>query len=228
MNSLVRWLIALLIPFFFALVVMTVVISPWYPTWEYAKPNFPPDPLGWTQETRLELATVAVEYLAKPAPAEDYIFMLEEQLIPETSEPLYNDREIKHMLDVKILSDLFRRVAWVLGGIIGAGLLLFGFFYENGRAMIAGTLFRGGMLTILILLSFGLFIGLAWDVFFVQFHEVLFDDGTWTFNYTDSLIRLFPEKFWFDVGVLIVGSTFGLGVLSALIGRFLRPTPRVK
>jgi uncharacterized membrane protein len=52
----------------------------------------------------------------------------------------------------------------------------------------------------------------------VQFHELLFPPGTWTFAYTDSLIRLFPEQFWFDIGVLISVSTLILGSLVALIG----------
>ena len=58
----------------------------------------------------------------------------------------------------------------------------------------------------------------AWPIFFVQFHELLFPPGTWTFAYSDSLIRLFPEQFWFDIGVLISGVTLVLGVIVTLIG----------
>jgi uncharacterized membrane protein len=62
----------------------------------------------------------------------------------------------------------------------------------------------------------------------VQFHELLFPPGTWTFNYSDSLIRLFPEMFWFDIGVLISGLALALGVVAALTGwlwqRALRPS----
>ncbi|HRO89588.1 MAG TPA: DUF1461 domain-containing protein, partial [Promineifilum sp.] len=58
----------------------------------------------------------------------------------------------------------------------------------------------------------------AWPIFFVQFHELLFPPGTWTFAYSDSLIRLFPEQFWFDFGVLISGATLVLGVVVTLIG----------
>ena len=62
---------------------------------------------------------------------------------------------------------------------------------------------------------------IAWPIFFVQFHELLFPPGTWTFAYTDSLIRLFPEQFWFDIGVLISVTTLVLGIFVALVGYFM-------
>ena len=54
---------------------------------------------------------------------------------------------------------------------------------------------------------------LAWNWFFIAFHGVFFDAGTWTFNWSDSLIRLFPDKFWFDAGVLLV--VLGLTAFSS-------------
>lgn len=36
--------------------------------------------------------------------------------------------------------------------------------------------------------------------------------------YTDSLIRLFPEQFWFDVGVIISGGALLAGILVAVLG----------
>jgi integral membrane protein (TIGR01906 family) len=78
-----------------------------------------------------------------------------------------------------------------------------------------------GLGTVIILAVIALLILVAWPIFFVQFHELLFPPGTWTFAYTDSLIRLFPEQFWFDIGVLISVSTLALGVLAAAIGYFM-------
>jgi len=63
---------------------------------------------------------------------------------------------------------------------------------------------------------------LAWSTFFVQFHELLFPPGTWTFAYSDSLIRLFPEKFWFDFGVLLSVLAFSLGLIVTGLGWILR------
>ena len=50
------------------------------------------------------------------------------------------------------------------------------------------------------------FMFVAWNLAFTVFHNIFFDSGTWTFFYTDSLIRLFPEQFWFDFGIIWTGS----------------------
>ena len=80
-----------------------------------------------------------------------------------------------------------------------------------------GRLLRHSLITISQVIP-GLLIGLAWEFFFIQFHELLFPPGTWVFARTDSLIRLFPEQFWFDVGVLISGGALLAGILVAVLG----------
>jgi uncharacterized membrane protein len=83
------------------------------------------------------------------------------------------------------------------------------------------AIFHGGLLTTIILVAIAAFIGLAWNTFFVQFHELLFPPGTWTFSYSDSLIRLFPEQFWFDAGIIMSVSPLISGVITAVVGYFL-------
>ena len=45
-----------------------------------------------------------------------------------------------------------------------------------------------------------------------------FEDGTWQFYYTDTLIRLYPEQFWFDasltVGIMTTLTALIVGVWS--------------
>jgi integral membrane protein (TIGR01906 family) len=80
------------------------------------------------------------------------------------------------------------------------------------------TLMYSGLATVIALASIALFIFVAWNTFFEQFHQLLFPAGTWTFAYTDSLIRLFPEQFWFDIGVIITVGTLLQGIAIALVG----------
>jgi len=56
-----------------------------------------------------------------------------------------------------------------------------------------------------------LFVLLAFGVIFVAFHNVFFPPGTWTFLYSDTLIRLFPERFWRDTFIAV-------GVVAAVPG----------
>ncbi len=215
----VKWIITLCLPFALASFAIGTVIGNWLPQFEYNN-RVAPDIYGWEKEERLELALVAVEYLSVRGSAEETIYLLEEQINPDTGEPLYNEREISHMIDVKHLTDAIRRGGWVLGIVVVAGVTLL--LYRNETEPTAYRAIRnGGYAGIAILVGIGLFMAVAWSTFFTQFHELLFPAGSWTFYNTDSLIRLFPERLWQDVGAFIVGGTFGLAILCVLSGRFL-------
>ncbi|MCZ7668066.1 MAG: DUF1461 domain-containing protein [Chloroflexi bacterium] len=77
------------------------------------------------------------------------------------------------------------------------------------------------MFTVTAVLLVIIFIGIGWSLFFTLFHNIFFDSGTWTFAYSDSLIRLFPEQFWFDFALIWTGSILALGAIIGGIGWFL-------
>ena len=108
MSAILRWIGALCVPFLIACVVTTAVIQPWYPTWEYGKANFPEDTFGWTQDERLDLAMVSVDFLRSWGSADDTIYMLEEQTMPDSDELLFTENEVLHMYDVKVRTNIIR------------------------------------------------------------------------------------------------------------------------
>lgn len=216
--STTRWLIVIAMPFFLGLGTLRAIIAWDYPGFEYGR--IPPDAFGFSDEERLELAHATLNYLRRPEPAEEVISLLEELRLPGTDEPLYNEAEISHMIDVKRVSDNMKRIAWIAGVIVVGGLILL-LARSTTRADAYRAVFQGGLFTTAVLVAIALFILLGWSLFFVQFHELLFPPGTWTFAYTDSLIRLFPEKFWFDFGVLLSVGTLLEGLLIAVLGYFL-------
>jgi len=211
----VRWLIVIAMPFMIGLGAIRAVIMWDYPAWEYQR--IPSDQFGFTDEERLEMAQATLTYLQRPEPAAQVIFMLEDLRLPGTDDSLYNEREIDHMIDVKVVADAMWRVAQVAIVIVTAGVLFLVARPFSRREAYRG-IFHGGLATTAVLLTIGLLIGLAWEFFFIQFHELLFPPGTWVFARTDSLIRLFPEQFWFDVGVIISGSALVTGILTAALG----------
>lgn len=216
-SKILRIAIIIAMPFFLGLGMMTLVIHwewPTYPQWEYGR--IAPDQFGFTPEERLDLASKTLAYLQHTGRAEDVIYMLEDLQLPDGN-PLYNQAEIGHMLDVKNLADNIRFVWLAAMLIVVVGTL---YFVTKPELAYLGwrTVMWGGVFTVVVLLAIALFILLAWDVFFVQFHELLFPPGTWTFAYSDGLIRLFPEQFWFDIGIIMSGGALLLGVLVALLG----------
>lgn len=215
---------AIALPFLLAVGAVRLLIAwdtPSYPAFEYGR--IAPDPFGFTTEERLDLATATLEYLRRPEPANEVIYLLEELRLPGTDQPLYNEREIGHMLDVKVVADAFTRVMWVLAVVVVGGLI-FLFTQPATRPEGAKALLHGGLLTVIIVLAVMIFIGAAWGVAFTLFHDLFFPPGTWTFSYSDSLIRLFPEQFWFDFGLIWTGSILLLGVVLAGVGYALRRT----
>ncbi|MBI4772336.1 MAG: DUF1461 domain-containing protein [Chloroflexi bacterium] len=85
--------------------------------------------------------------------------------------------------------------------------------YRMASAARSGLL-GGAGLTLLLFLGVIAYIAINFNTFFTQFHEVFFASGTWVFEYSDTLIRLFPLRFWQDAFVLIAGGAIGeaLGV----------------
>lgn len=222
----IRWLIALALPVFIILLAARVMVNTWYPRFEYAKPDFPADRYGFSQAERLELATVSINFLNARAPAETAIGMLEALRLPGTDAPLFNQYELSHMIDVKRLMDTLWRVLLSAGIIVVGGL---GGLWARRATRADGhaALFIGGLLTSGLLVILIALVLLAWRWFFIAFHDVFFPPGTWTFDWTDSLIRLFPDRFWFDAGVLLVGGALIAGLVVMAVGWALGRRARV-
>lgn len=222
--KLLRTLIILALPLVLGLGTIRLLMSEAFLVYEYSKPDFPPDPAGFTQADRLSYARVALEYIRTTAP----ISLLADQRLPD-GRPLYNERELSHMVDVQRLANQLLLVTWVAGGIVVVGGALLAWQPET-RPLLASALLGGAALTILILLGILLLVLVGWNTFFVGFHNLFFAPGTWQFALTDTLIRLFPERFWFDVALLIGLGTLVeavvIGSIAWLWGRRLEPRGR--
>lgn len=206
-----RTLITMALPLFLGLGTIRLLMSDAFLVYEYGKPDFPPDPSGFTQTERLTYARVALEYIRTTAP----ISLLGDQRLPD-GRPLYNERELRHMVDVQRLANQLLAVTWAAGAIVVVGGLVLAARPET-RPLLASALLGGAVLTVAIILGIILLVLVGWNTFFVGFHNLFFAPGTWQFAFTDTLIRLFPEKFWFDVALLI---TVGTLAEAALIGLF--------
>ncbi len=194
----VHALIVLALPLALLTTSLRITTGHWLVRWEYSKADFPPDPYGLTTAERTRLAEVCVDYLVTGA----RIDLLGELEIG--GEPAFNQAELQHMVDVK-------RVLWrLLGAGVAAGLAVVGGVAiltarARWRARAPVALLGGSLLTLGLLAGVGALMLTQWDVFFTGFHELFFPPGTWTFPYSDTLIRLYPVRFWQDVGGVIVG-----------------------
>lgn len=208
------FLAALLIPYFIIMGAIRILMTPLFLRYEYLKPGFPADPYGLTTQDRLQWAPYALNYLVNDAG----ISYLGDLTFPNGT-PLFNERELSHMVDVKTVVQLGLRV-WAADI---AALLLLGLIAvltHRSGAYLRG-LSIGGWITVgaIVLILVAVFTN--FDALFAAFHQLFFASGTWLFYYSDTLIRLFPLPFWSD-GFTLMGilSTLG-GLLFGIGGRAL-------
>jgi uncharacterized membrane protein len=59
----------------------------------------------------------------------------------------------------------------------------------------------------------------AFGILFVGFHRIFFEGDTWLFLYTDTLIRLFPVRFWQQAFLTLAGLTLGQAAVVFAVTR---------
>lgn len=214
--QLLSWLAAILVPLALIGLGIRALLTPLFLQVEYNMPYFPPDEYGFTREDRLKWALYALDYLVN---SEDISYLGDLKFDDGT--PLFNERELRHMEDVKRVTQGALNV-WYISLAL---LMILGIWSWGGdwtREYRLG-LMRGGWLMVGLAGAIGLIviIGIAvnpnvfWN-FFAGFHSLFFEGDSWLFLFSDTLIRLFPIRFWQDAflwaAVIALGGALGLAL----------------
>ena len=207
-------LVILVIPFWFLIGSVRMLVTSEYLRIEYNKTAFPEDPLGFSEEQRISFATENVRYLRENLP----ISALENQ--NNEGQALYNLRELSHMEDVQDVYQFFWNV-WKTISLIMVLVAILSLTWRGNWQAFASALKIGGFGTAIFIAIIGILAFIGWDTWFLIFHKLFFTDGTWTFNFSDTLIRLFPQKFWVDAVFTVSGLSLILGLLTGFIGQRL-------
>jgi integral membrane protein (TIGR01906 family) len=214
LTTILSYFISLLTPLALIGIALRILLTPIFFNIEYRMPYFPADEYGFTQQDRLQFAPYAVEYLVNSS---DISYLGDLKFAD--GNPLYNERELKHMADVKnVVRGALR--AWYISLAI---LILLAIFAWRGKWIpeYLNGLRRGGMWMIGLAVAIGVIVGVGiainpnvfWQ-FFTFFHSLFFEGDSWLFFFSDTLIRLFPIRFWQDAflwaAVLALGGGAGL------------------
>jgi len=225
MKTILSWLTTLLTPVAIILLAVRLILFPWFVNLEYHTPGFPVDEYGFTLQDRLKYSDIARKYILSdpdvPSLADQRF--PEGELVPafscqfmEDCSFMYNEREVMHMEDVRTtVSGAMTALVITLVCLLGLGVWA---WRAGWTSAYRRGLQRGGWLTLILIAAVLLFVLVAFGVIFIYFHQVFFQEGTWTFYYSDTLIRLFPQRFWRDaflvVGLLTVGMSLSLITLA--------------
>ena len=148
----------------------------------------------------------------------DYLTNDQERLtVAVDGMPFYSEREVQHMVDVKVLMTHLFEAGWAALGYLllflaAAALLL----KRQAPRALAASFLRASLMVGALAVILGL-IGLAdFDAAFRQFHLLFFTNDLWQLSSQDRLIQLFPQGFFADTTLLIGGVTLGFLVLVGL------------
>ena len=199
-------IIIILTPVLLITSAMRTALSPIFVNIEYKLPNFPPDSYGFTTEERLHWANYSIQYMTGEISEEEFSALQ----FPDGT-PLFNDREISHMIDVHDLTVSMLALWRIL--IIFFTILLLAGWKNDWLHPLFHVLENGAKLTLTIIFGILVYVWINFNQLFTLFHQIFFDGDSWLFYLSDTLIRLFPIKFWQDLFIFI-GS---FGIITSLI-----------
>ncbi|MBN1370390.1 MAG: TIGR01906 family membrane protein [Anaerolineaceae bacterium] len=209
------FLVSLAVPFFLLMTAIRLLITPLYPEIEYRMPYFPEDSYGFSFDERMKWAKISIDYLVNNEGLE---FLGDLRLAD--GQPLYIERELSHMLDVKILVKSMITAWIVLGAVIAAAGIA---SWRGGKlAAFRTALGRGGKWTIGLIVVILAGVAISFNWLFTAFHKLFFTGDSWLFLYSDSLIRLFPMVFWRDAFIWVGALTVLGAVILIWVGKGAR------
>ncbi len=204
--------VTLAVPILVLLTSVRLLASERFLRWEYARQGFPAAP-GLTAAQRLALAVPATAFVVGQTSRETLAELR------RNDRPVFTAPEIAHLMDVRRRLRALEMLAVVGLAVLATG----GILWLAGRwPSWPWTIERGGWLTLGLAGLVAAAVGLSWSTFFVRFHEMVFPPGTWQFGADSGLIRLFPERFWYDVAVVLLGLATVGGALAVGCGRGLK------
>ncbi len=184
----------------------------WPPVHEYSFARY--DAEATTGVERAELDRAAreiIDYFRNDADLLDI-----EVMVAGEPAPLFSEREVLHMRDVKWLMQAAFRVH---EGALAVLVLYVTVALVRSRgqavAQVAGLLRVAGVLTVVLLGVAAAAVVVGFDDLFRQFHVISFANDLWKLSPArDHLIQMYPRGFWFDV-------TLAVGLISAIEGALL-------
>lgn len=205
-------IVTVIIPFFLLISAVRVMITPLYARLEYNAPGFPADTFGFTKAERLYWSEFAIDYLVNDSD----ISYLGDLRFPDGL-PLFNQRELSHMVDVKNLVQAAYSAWWIMLAVL-AGLGIWAWRGGWSGAYLHGVS-RGGWATLGLIVTVLVAVAVSFQALFTEFHRLFFTGDTWIFEWSDTLIRLFPMRFWRDAFILVGALTISGAVLCILVGK---------
>src|SRR5262249_52204949 len=165
----------------------------------YDHGGVPRDDLGLTKPQRTALAQTGLHSIQPDE--KDGLDLLPRARLPDGG-PAFTAREIRPIRDVRTpLGRLFtfQVVAGLAILALAAGLAL----RPTRRTLVPRALRLGALVTVGLAALVGVLSLVYWPAFSTPFHLAFFGESSWRFDDTDTLRRLYPDRFWIDTAIVL-------------------------
>lgn len=189
---------------------LILLLVPWMADVQYAIPGFPDDPLGLTGADRARLAEDGIRSIW---PIGEGTARLETALLPDGTSA-FTEREISHMEDVRELVRIVLGL-WLAAVLLGGAVLATSIRAGRGAAALR-AIGRGALLTLAVMATLFLVSLVAFEPLFDGFHAIFFEGDTWKFKDFYTLRRIYPDAFWVNATVALLGLVLAQAVAAGI------------
>ena len=141
---------------------------------------------------------------------------VEVTLADGTVEQMFNEREVAHMIDVKVLYLRAMAVKWIalVVAVLAVAVVIWRFGFKKALVHLS----RGYRVSLIVFGVFVVMLGayafLDFDRFWTQFHHLFFSNDLWILNpLTDRMILMVPSYFFNTLVLKIVASSL-VGIVA--------------
>lgn len=146
--------------------------------------------------------------------------------------PLFNQKEIKHMKEVKTIFQILIQVFYTLLVLFGILIL---FFFQKRKNDTSPQIHKRSIKryffgVFIFFLLLGISLTLFFEPLFILFHQIVFQNDDWLLSLSsDHLIQFLPEQFFYKRAIQIaLLFTFLHTISSYLYYRFYTPHKQIK
>ncbi|PKN89615.1 MAG: hypothetical protein CVU45_06735, partial [Chloroflexi bacterium HGW-Chloroflexi-7] len=164
-------LISIIVPLLLMMTSIRVLLNPFFLDYEYNQPNFPADEFGFSKADRLNWGKLSLVYLTNSAGPE---FLSDLKF--ENGDPIYNERELSHMVDVKNLVQLMIKIMLPMAAFLVLAWILawrLGWIPQFWKSVSLGGWLTLGMIGLILVGTV-----INFDALFTGFHHLFFTGST--------------------------------------------------
>ncbi|MDA0271605.1 MAG: TIGR01906 family membrane protein [Chloroflexi bacterium] len=194
------------------------VAGTWERAYGYSYTQYEVPRVTGIERSELDRASSAISHYFQSARSGELLDIRAQQ--GERTIPLFNEREILHMADVKdLFQTVFRIHEFALLYVIIYITAVYLWSRERSMRHLARQAVWAGVGTVAILGAAAITMLFGFDEMFHRFHVLSFSNDFWQLDpRTDRLVQMFPQGFWFDVSLAVGAVTVMQGGLVALMG----------